>query len=121
MPPIPILILSTLILVWISPLLYEHVMESLRLRSSQLSDMTNDPRKVTAARHNFYWTLSFTLAWCLLALAAYHKHSGLVRGMDLLLGLMWLIATILRYRRWRLMRANVGSCEQPRIISSPGR
>jgi hypothetical protein len=121
-PPIPILILSILILVWISPLLYKRVKESLWARSSKLSELTNDPRKVTAARRNFYWTLSFALAWSLLLSLDWHlRHPGRERGMDKLFAFVLFIATVLRYRQWRVIRANVASYEQSGVVSNAGK
>jgi hypothetical protein len=119
--PLPILILSAMVLAWILPLFYARIAETLRSRSGSFSDMTNDPRKVSAVRRSFFWTLFITIAWCSLSLAAYQEHSGLERGTDILFAFVWLIATILRYRQWRVTKANVDSYERPDIISNPGK
>jgi hypothetical protein len=116
-PPIPILVLSILVLLWILPVLFTRIARSLRPRSGRFSD---DPRKVSAVRRSFYWTLIFTTAWSLLSLAAYHKRSELDDGMIAIIGL-GLIATILRYFQWRCIRAMVGSDEQPAINSELGK
>ena len=116
---VPILILLVLVLAWILPLLYTRTTESLRSRGGSVSGSTNDPSKVSAARRNFFWTLFVSIGWCLLSLAAYQRYSGLERGMNVVISLMWVIATLLRYRRWRQLRLIVGSYEQPGIISNP--
>jgi hypothetical protein len=117
LPPIPILVLSILVLVWILPVLVTRVAGSLGSRSGRFSD---DPRKVSAVRRSFYWTLIFTTAWSLLSLAAFHKRSELDAGMIAIMGL-GLIATILRYFQWRRSRAIVGSDEQPATNSELGK
>lgn len=121
MPPIPILILSILLLAWILPQAYTGIAEYLRRGRGGTPDIVNDPQKVTTARRNFYWALLFTIVWCLFSFSAHLRHSSFERGMNLLVTLMWLVATILRFRQWRIVRANADSYLQSNIISSPGK
>ena len=116
MPPIPIFILFTLILIWIAPLLYTRIVKSLGPRGGRLPGLNKEPRTALAARRSFYWTLFLTGMWAILFLAANHKHSELERGMNGLFAALWFFFTILRYRQWRRISAHGGSGEKPNII-----
>jgi flagellar biosynthesis protein FlhB len=96
LPPIAILLLIILILVWLVPLLFTRTGEYLRT-TVRLAD--SEPSKLSSARFSFYWTLLWTLTWFVLFLVRYQRHSEFDGGMIGLI-VVGFIFTILRYCKW---------------------
>jgi len=110
LPRIAILLLTTLLLVWIVPLLFTRTVKYFGPMIGRLADQTNEPSKLSAAGYSFYWTLFFTVALLILHLSRYQEHPELDGGTIAII-VLGFILSILRYRRWRRIRSNVGSAE----------
>ena len=108
LPPIPLLLLSILILVWIVPLLIARIVAYFRPEGGKPADLTNDPKKISLARRSFYQALFFSVIWSLLFLVVNRSYSELHRGELLLFVALSLLATTVRYRHWRRLEANLG-------------
>jgi hypothetical protein len=120
LPPIPILLLSLLILVWIVPLLYTRLVAPLEYRDGEPLGLTKQPTTATAARRGFYTVLFMTVFWAMMLLVRNRKDS-VINMMYVLLVSTGIFASIWQYRRWRRLEAKRGVDVQPNTVLGAGK
>jgi len=107
LPPVPIFVLSLLVLVWIVPLLFARIRDYMGHRGGELIDPKNGPKTAAAARRNFYRTFCFTAFWGILFLARGQRRSEEHVWMFLIVS-FGIFMTFHHYRQWHRFEPKAG-------------
>ena len=119
LPPIPILLLSLLILIWIVPLLYARLVAPLEFQDGEPSSLIRQSTTALTARRAFYTTVFMTVFWAMMLLVQNRKDSVLYI-MYVLFVPSGIFASIWHYRRWRRFETKRDVDVQPNIVGGSG-